>query len=83
MWVEARDYDEAWEKIFDDYVEDVLSEFIKKGCDVVIEYGGCRRYEFKGADEYNCETRGIIELSFQEFIEELGYCEFLDLLKEN
>ena len=83
MFVNAKNQEEAWEKIFDDYIEDVLSEFIKKGCEIVIEYGDCTQYEVGSSFEHECNTKGIIELSFQEFIKELGYCEFLDLLKEN
>ena len=82
MFIEAKDYDEAWEKIFDDDVEEVLSEFIKKGCDITIEYGDCIPYDFAGSIDYDCKIKGIIELSFKEFVEELGYCELLDLLKE-
>ena len=81
MFIKAKDYDEAWEKIFDEYVENVLSEFIRtKKCTINIEYGSCRRYEYNGADDYDCQTEGIIELSFDEFIEELGYCEFLEMI---
>ena len=82
MFISAKNQEEAYEKIFDDYVEDVLSEFIKKGCNIIIEYGDCRRYKYNGSDDYDCKTRGIIELSFDEFVKELGYCELLDLLKE-
>jgi len=83
MWINAKDYDEAYNKIFDDYFEETFEEFISsKGGYIVVSYGECRPIEFRGHYDEDCRELGEFELSWEEFVNEIGLYELLDFLKD-
>ena len=83
MWINAKDYDEAYEKLFTDHTDELLNKFLKeKKYWVTVEYGYSKPYDYKGCTDYEDVTLGSFEIDWKEFVEELGTYELLDVLRE-
>jgi len=83
MWICAKNFGEAYDKIFDDYLKEAFEEFISsKRTFITISYGECRPIEFNGHYDKDCVDLGEFELSWEEFINEIGLYDFLDFLRD-
>ena len=80
MYIEAENYDEAWEEALENHREEILEEFIKQHTNTLdIEYGTNRPYECCGGEDYDWNSLGYIEISINDFD---FYIEDLDFIYE-
>jgi len=84
-YIEASNYDEAVEKIYED--EDLVRELLihmitERKSYVTIEYGECRPIVVKGNDDYDCVDLGEVEIELEEIVTEFGGIDALEIIAE-
>ena len=84
IFIEARSADEALEEFYEN--NDKIIEAVNKMLEndkpyFILEYGDCRMYTYNGADDYDCTTRGEIEITAQELVDEIGAFEIFQVLR--
>ena len=85
IFIEARSVDEALEKFYedDDKIIDAVDKMVEKNKpSFILEYGDCRLYTYDGADDYDCTTRGEIEITARELVDEIGAFEVFQILRD-